>query len=97
MTTFRPHPSVVSTEVEDALVILHLDTKRYFTLNSTGSAIWHHLTQGKAEAEIVTQGKAEAEIVAALAAEYDADEAHLAESTRRLLAQLEAAALIERV
>ncbi len=87
MTTFRPHPSVVSTEVEDALVILHLDTKRYFTLNSTGSAIWHHLTQGKAEAEIV----------AALAAEYDADEAHLAESTRRLLAQLEAAALIERV
>jgi uncharacterized membrane-anchored protein YhcB (DUF1043 family) len=87
MTTFRPHPSVVSTEVEDALVILHLDTKRYFTLNSTGAAIWHHLTQGKAEAEIV----------AALAAEYDADEAHLADSTRRLLAQLEAAALIERV
>ncbi len=87
MTTFRPHPSVVSTEVEDALVILHLDTKRYYTLNSTGATIWRYLTQGKAEAEIV----------AALAAEYDADEAHLADSTRRLLAQLEAAALIERV
>lgn len=87
MTTFRPHPSVVSTEVEDALVILHLDTKRYYTLNSTGATIWRRLTQGKAEAEIV----------AALAAEYDADEAHLADSTRRLLVQLEAAALIERV
>jgi len=87
MTTFRPHPSVVSTEVEDALVILHLDTKRYYTLNSTGATIWRHLTQGKAEAEIV----------AALAAEYEADEAHLADSTRRLLAQLESAALIERV
>ncbi|MFQ3582016.1 MAG: PqqD family protein [Chloracidobacterium sp.] len=85
MTTFRPHPSVVSTEVEDAIVLLHLDTKRYFTLNSTGAAIWKHLSQGKPETDIV----------AALAAEYDADETHLAASTRRMLEQLEKAALIE--
>lgn len=86
MTTFRPHPAVVSTEVEDALVLLHLDTKRYFTLNSTGAVIWKQLTQGKTESDIV----------AALAEEYDADEARLTASTQRLLAELEAAALIER-
>ncbi|MCS7078992.1 MAG: lasso peptide biosynthesis PqqD family chaperone [Chloracidobacterium sp.] len=86
MTSFRPHPSVVSTEVEDSMVLLHLDTKRYFTLNSTGAFIWKHLAQGKTEADIVS----------ALAAEYDADTERLAASTRRLLTQLEKAALIER-
>ncbi|OYT73226.1 MAG: hypothetical protein CFK52_02885 [Chloracidobacterium sp. CP2_5A] len=86
MTTFRPHPSVVSTEVEDTIVLLHLDTKRYFTLNSTGAAIWKHLSQGKAEDDIVS----------ALTEEYDADASRLAASARRLLEQLEKAALIER-
>ncbi len=85
MTSFRPHPSVVSTDVEDAMVLLHLDTKRYFTLNSTGAAIWKRLSQGKAEDEIVS----------ALAEEYDADPSRLAASVRRLLEQLEKAALIE--
>ncbi|MGQ9897112.1 MAG: PqqD family protein [Acidobacteriota bacterium] len=87
MTTFRPHPSVVFTEVEDALVLLHLDTKRYFTLNSTGAAIWKYLVEGKSEADIV----------AALAEEYNADDSHLMNSTRRLLAQLKEAVLIESV
>ncbi len=69
------------------MVLLHLDTKRYFTLNSTGAVIWKSLAQGKTEDEIVSQ----------LADEYDADTAHLTASTRRLLRQLESAALIERV
>lgn len=86
MTSFRPHPSVVATDVEDSMVLLHLDTKRYFTLNSTGAFIWKHLAQGKTETEIVS----------ALAEAYDADTERLVAGARRLLDQLEKAALIER-
>jgi Coenzyme PQQ synthesis protein D (PqqD) len=82
--TFKTNPSVVCTEVEDTMVLLHLDTKRYFTLNATGVSIWRELAAGKSEAEIV----------AALAAEYEAEASKLADSTHQLLGKLEQAGLI---
>lgn len=82
--TFKTNPSVVCTEVEDTMVLLHLDTKRYFTLNATGVSIWRGLAAGKSEAEIV----------AALATEFEAEESRLAESTHQLLGKLEQAGLI---
>lgn len=68
------------------MVLLHLDTKRYFTLNTTGVSIWRGLSAGKSEDEIV----------ATLATEYDAEPDHLVNSTRQLLSQLEKAGLIVR-
>jgi hypothetical protein len=78
-------PNVVFTEIDDAAVLLHLETKRYFTLNSTGVVIWQSLTAGKSEAEIID----------ILAAQYEAPRTQLAASVARLLNELAAAKLIE--
>ncbi|HEX5108069.1 MAG TPA: PqqD family protein [Vicinamibacterales bacterium] len=42
-----PHPDVVDTELDGhETVLLHLGTKKYFSLNATGSVIWQCLKQG---------------------------------------------------
>lgn len=52
-TVLHPHPSLVFTRLDDAeAVLLHLDTKRYYTLNETGSRIWELLQQGRCTQEI---------------------------------------------
>jgi|SoiMethySBSTD1v2_1073268.scaffolds.fasta_scaffold5178543_2 predicted Rdx family selenoprotein len=44
-----PHPDVVDTELDGhETVLLHLGTKRYFSLNGTGSVIWQGLKKGMA-------------------------------------------------
>ncbi len=45
MPTFRPNPRCLLTELQDeTAVVLHLDTKFYYTLNPTGVFIWKQLT-----------------------------------------------------
>ena len=40
----QPHPEVVDTELDDQeTVLLHLQSKLYFTLNPTGTRIWQGL------------------------------------------------------
>ena len=40
----RPHPDVVDTELEgQEMVLLHLKSMRYYTLNPTGTRIWQGL------------------------------------------------------
>jgi hypothetical protein len=58
--------------VEDGAVVLHMGTKRYYSLNETGAFVWRRLEDGIARAEIVAQvveeydvGIAEAEIAVA--------------------------------
>ncbi len=42
-----PHPNVVSTRFSDtSAALLHLETKRYYTLNETGLRIWEKLEEG---------------------------------------------------
>jgi hypothetical protein len=44
-----PHPQVLFTEIDDGTgVLLHLDTKFYYTLNATGVAVWKALRDGAA-------------------------------------------------
>ena len=44
----RPHPSVVFTELDTTqAALLHLETKRYFSLNETGVQIWRLLEDGR--------------------------------------------------
>jgi hypothetical protein len=53
-TVLHPHPSLVFTRLDDTeAVLLHLDTKRYYTLNETGTRIWELLQQGRSTQEIV--------------------------------------------
>jgi hypothetical protein len=42
-----PHPQVVDTELDGGeVVLLHLDSKIYYSLNLTGRRIWQGLKQG---------------------------------------------------
>jgi hypothetical protein len=45
--TVQPDPDVVVTELDDnETVLLHMGTKKYYTLNETGSRIWQLLSEG---------------------------------------------------
>lgn len=43
---------VACASVEDGAVVLHMGTKRYFSLNETGAAIWQLLEGGVALSEL---------------------------------------------
>jgi hypothetical protein len=62
----RPNAQVVDTKLDDGeVVLLHLDSKSYFSLNVTGERIWQGLKQGLSLREISQR----------LQAEFDVDEA----------------------
>lgn len=45
--TVRPHPQVVDTALDSGeVVLLHLDSKTYYSLNVTGVTIWQGVQQG---------------------------------------------------
>ena len=50
----KPDPEVVITELEEdkEAVLLHLETKAYFTLNETGLCIWKMLNRDLTLGEI---------------------------------------------
>jgi hypothetical protein len=49
---YRIHPSVLFTDLDDGTgVLLHLDSKYYYTLNETGSLVWRALTEHEGEGE----------------------------------------------
>jgi len=65
-------PDAAFAAVEDGAVVLHMGTKRYYSLNETGTFVWRQLEDGVPRSEIVAQivdqydvGIAEAEIALA--------------------------------
>jgi hypothetical protein len=46
-------PDAAFAAVEDGAVVLHMRTKRYYSLNETGTFVWRLLEDGVAEADIV--------------------------------------------
>jgi Coenzyme PQQ synthesis protein D (PqqD) len=49
----RPHSQVVDTTLQEGdAVLLHLDSKLYFSLNATGERVWRGLKQGLSLQEI---------------------------------------------
>lgn len=50
---YRPSPHAAFAEVADGGVVLHMGTKRYFSLNETGAAAWRMLEGGSSEEEVV--------------------------------------------
>lgn len=47
--SIAPDPDVVDTELDGhETVLLHLGTKRYFSLNATGGVIWRAVKEGLA-------------------------------------------------
>jgi hypothetical protein len=59
----KPSPQAIYTQLsEDEGVLLHMDTKRYYTLNETGSVIWNHLGKGFSLSEIAEKLQQEYEV-----------------------------------
>jgi hypothetical protein len=77
-------PFVISTELEDSVVVVNLNSKRYYILNDTAGFIWHRITEGKGESEIVER----------MFLEYDATKDHITVSVEHLFDALERAELI---
>jgi hypothetical protein len=49
----HPHPDAVDTELDNnELALLHLESKKYYSLNFTGMRIWQGLRQGLSLREI---------------------------------------------
>ena len=49
----RPHSEVVDTKLDDGeVVLLHLESKTYYSLNPTGERIWQGLKEGLSFGEI---------------------------------------------
>jgi hypothetical protein len=77
--TLQPHPDVVFTELQSGeSVLLHLDTKTYFSLNETGSTIWSLLEGGRSLTEVAD----------ALTEQYDVSRDQASASVLALVQQL---------
>lgn len=84
--TIRPHPDVVYTRFDETSgALLHLKTKRYYTLNETGARIW----------ELLVAGEGVAAIAAALHTEYEITEDEAAAHVAELVNELRGEKLVE--
>lgn len=81
---YRAIAEALVATLADGAVLLNLQTKRYFSLNETGTRIW----------EMVQQTADEETIVATLLGEYDVEEAMARSEVRRILDELIDAQLI---
>lgn len=85
-TTVRPVEDQISTEIEDELVVLQLDTGKYFGIDGVGPRVWELLQ------EPLTVGELEDRLFD----EYDVSRERLQQDIDSLLAELDDAELIER-
>ena len=81
---YRAIAEALVATLSDGAVLLNLQTKRYFSLNETGTRIW----------EMVQQTADEQAIVTALLSEYDVEEPMARAEVRRILDELMDAQLI---
>ena len=77
-------PDTACAVVEDGAVLLHMRTKRYYSLNETGATIWQLLTDEVPVDEIATR----------LADRYEVERPAADEAVERLLDELVAESLI---
>ena len=82
----RPHPAVVDTEVDGEVVLLHLESTTYYSLNATGARIWQGLKQGLSVQEISQR----------LQAEFAVEAEQATQSVRALLTELLQQQLVQR-
>jgi len=82
---YRAAPDALAATLSDGAVLLNLRTKRYFSLNETGTRIW----------QLLLEGRTEEEIVHALTAEYDVPDTVARDEMRTVIASLRDCALIE--
>ncbi|MDQ3681065.1 MAG: PqqD family protein, partial [Actinomycetota bacterium] len=77
-TRLLPNPDVLAQQVDDSMVLVHLETNGIFTLNSTGRRVW----------ELLAGGRAVEELERALQEQYQVDQAQLHQEVTELLEML---------
>ena len=83
-----PGDDVVVTALDGGeAVLLHLGSRKYFTLNATGLAIWHGLDEGLTVAEVSER----------LSKDYGISRERALASVTRLLSELHDTALVQLV
>lgn len=85
--TYKAAPDVLFQEVNDELVLLDIDSERYFGLNHTGARVW----------ELAEQGEGRDRIVEKLSEEFDADPEVLKRDVLMILDQLLESGLLQEV
>ena len=78
MNRYRITPDALSASLDDGAVLLNLHTKRYYTLNETGTRIW----------ALLEQRASRDEIVATLVREYEVSEGDAYRALQGLLDDL---------
>lgn len=73
------HEEVVYTNLEDGAVLLHLETRFYYSLNEVGQAIWRLLDSAESLEDLLQK----------LVAEYEVGTQQATESVSKFLQELE--------
>lgn len=81
---FTISPDAAFAAVEDGAVVLHMGTKRYYSLNETGTFVWRRLEDGDPRTKIVT----------AMVETYDVGIAEAEMAVARLIEELQQEQLI---
>jgi len=84
VTRYLISPDAACAVVEDGAVVLHLRTKRYYSLNETGAVIWQLLEAGTSADDIPVR----------LMERFDVDTVAAEAAVSRLLEELTAEELI---
>ena len=84
MIRYALSPDAVCAVVDDGAVVLHMRTRRYFSLNETGTTIWESLDAGAPVSDIV----------ASLVAGYEIDATTAEAEVTRMLAELASVELV---
>jgi hypothetical protein len=87
MTRFAVSPDAAFATLDDGAVILNLRTKRYYSLNETGAAIWGMLDGGTTTVS---------ELIGKLVDLYDVSDAEARRAVEQLLRDLEGEELVTR-
>ena len=70
--------SVSAADVQDEIVLLHIDRGEYFGMNAVGQQVWHLLEVPRSVDDLVVE----------IAAEYDAEESTIRSDITQLVTQL---------
>lgn len=81
---YRPHPDVIVQRMGEEVMLLHLESNRFFELNRTAARLWELLASGCNRAQLEQQ----------MLQEFEVDPTQLAREIDGLLATLSAQELI---
>ena len=80
----RPHPDVITQNMGEETLLVHLRSDRFYELNNTAARFW----------ELLSAGHGLATIQAQMLREFDVDETQLADEIANILTLLRSEALV---